>query len=397
MDALRQSSLYYLVALIVSVVGSQFFLYTSYGEPFVAGQSTSIVFAFAMIPLVFVLWLMAPFHGLRITRLRAVLILLAGLWLMSVIRTILDNGSLNYTFLITPVLLLAIFIKPPSQRDAARLALITALLLIATMILAQVMDALDVRPFREFIPMRWFPELSGGFRWEGVFGDPNNAGFMAAFLFVYGLSINSRWKWLLVIIGIIVLIHSESRSAILAAVIGALTLLFLQPKARLAIRSKWIFRIALITAALLMVAAVIALDPSLNGRISIWSAIFDLWQTNYLFGIGSPGFENAANSGAIPWGNSDGHSILFDTLVRIGILPFLIVTFLIILSIQMSWDCRKFDAGQSFAILITFLSGALTYTVVGWAYFGVQILPWLISLLLANGTLTETTGKLKRV
>lgn len=386
---LRKSNLYYLLALIISVIGTQFLLYFGYGEPFIAGQSIAIAFSFMMLPVVLLLWLIAPFQDLKFTKFRVAILLFLGLWALSIVRVFIDEDSVNYTFLITPIFLLALFIKPPSQEEAKRLALITASLFVVTIILAQILDMINVRPFREFIPLRWFPDVFSGYRWEGIFGDPNNAGFIAAFLFVYGLSIKTRWKWSLVIIGALVLGLSESRSAILAALIGSLTLLLLRTNIRFASRAKWFLYGILITAVVISLLTVIALDPSLNGRVPIWSAVIDLWSTNYIFGIGSNGLENGAISGDIPWGNSDGHSIIIDTLVRLGIIPFFVVTSLVVISVLMCWEIRRIDKGQSFSVLITFLIGALTYTVVGWSYFGVQMIPWLIALILANGASTR--------
>ncbi len=390
MSTLRDSNISYLAALVLTVIGSQLFLYSGYGEPVLAGQSLAIVFTFLMVPVVFLLWLMAPVRDMRITKFRIMLVLFAALWVTSVLRTFNDDGSLNYTFLTVPLFLAMVYVKSPSQREAEKITLIAALLLAATMFAAQIMDMLNFRPFRESIAMRWIPELAGEFRWEGMFGDPNNSGFIAAFLYVYGLTIRSRWKWPLIVIGVVVLVLSESRSAVLAAIIGSLTLLALQPGVRSLFSSKWTYSGALLAISSLLVVTVLAIDPTFNGRIPIWSASIDLLRTNLLLGIGSPGFESAAKSGAIPWGNSDGHSILIDTLVRLGLLPFILVILLMGLSLWLCWEIKEWDKGKSFAILITFLAGALTYTLVGWSYLGVQTLPWLLALFLANGIATKS-------
>jgi O-antigen ligase len=111
--------------------------------------------------------------------------------------------------------------------------------------------------------------------------------------------------------------------------------------------------------------------------------------SNFINGIGSAGFENAGESGEIPGGNFDGHSILIDTLVRFGFISFLAVVLMLIMSILLCWDAKSLDGSRSFAVLVTFLAGALTYTIIGWSYFGVQLIPWLIALFLANGAISE--------
>jgi hypothetical protein len=384
--SIRNSNVPYLTAFVFTVIGLQFLTYSGYGEPFFKGQSSGIVFHFLMVPVISLLWLMAPVRDIRITKFRIILVLFAALWMISILKTFSDDGAVNYTFLTVPLFLAMIYVKPPSQREAAKIALISALLFTATIFAAQIMDTLNFRPFRYLILMRWLPDWVGGFRWEGMFGDPNNSGFIAAFLFVYGLSFRGRWKWPLIVVGVLVLFVSESRSGIVGAVIGSLTLLALQPRFRALFSSKWTYGGVLFATVSLLALIVLRMDPTFNGRVGIWSASIDLLRGDLLFGIGTPGFESGAKSGAIAYGNLDGHSIVIDTLVRFGLISGLLVVLLISLSLWLCWGIKERDKGASFAILITFLAGALTYSLGGWSYLSVQQLPWLLALFLANGS-----------
>jgi O-antigen ligase len=383
--SIRNSNVPYLTAFVFTVIGTQFLTYSGYGEPFFKGQSLGIVFHFLMVPVISLLWLMAPVRDIRITKFRIILVLFAALWVISILKTFSDDGAVNYTFLTVPLFLTLVYVKPPSRREAEKITLISALFFTTTIFAAQIMDMLNFRPFRYSIPVRWLPDLVGGFRWEGMFGDPNNAGFIAAFIFVYGLIVRSRWKWPLIVVGVVVLFVSESRSGIVGAVIGSLTLLALQPRVRGLFSSKWTYGGVMFATASLLAVIVLRVDPTFNGRVGIWSASIDLLRSNLLFGIGTPGFESAAESGAIAYGNSDGHSIVIDTLVRFGLVSFLLVLLLIGLSLWLCWGIKGRDKGASFAILTTFLAGALTYTMGRWSYLSVQELPWLLALFLANG------------
>ena len=389
MRSIRNSNVPYLTVLVFTVVGSRFFTYSGYGEPFFKGQSLGIVFHFLVVPVIFLLWLMAPVRDIRITKFRIILILFAALWVISILKTFSDDGAVNYTFLTVPLFLALVYMKPPSQKEAEKIMLTSALLFVATMFAAQILDMLGFRPFRDEIPMRWIPELVVGFRWEGMFGDANNSAFIAAFLFVYGLSVRGQWKWPLIVVGLTVLVVSESRSGIVAAICGSLTLLALQPRFRALFSSKWTYGGVLFATVSLITVTVLRIDPTFNGRVEVWSSSIDLLRGNLLFGIGTPGFESGAKSGAIAYGNLDGHSIVIDTLVRFGLISFLLVILLISLSLWLCWENRERDNGASFAILITFLAGALTYTF-GWSYLGVQQLPWLLALFLANSIATKS-------
>ena len=385
----RPLSPFWLLSILsIGFIGSSFLQYIFHGASFFRGQSAAIWFTFLFFGISIVLWFFTRRESALSTLGYSLLALLLMLWLISIGHDIAEGGGFNWTAFLTPLMLLMIWSKPPARHTSLRFADFYALTLIATMAVVHILSITGLHPYREEILTRWFPRIPGitnGFRWEGMFGDPNLGGYVGAFLLTYGLT-RSGWKfWLISLFGLFPLVLSESRAAWLAAVLGVV----LAALGRLLGKRQTakVRRITILSGSIAVVipfAIFLILDPTMNGRTPIWEASFKLLSKNPIFGIGNSGYSDAAVNGDIPWGNTDSHNLIIDSLVRNGIVAGLLaLAVLVVISITVI-RVFKIDKGQSTTIWFTFFVGTMTYSVVGWIYIGVQAMPLVISVLFAE-------------
>jgi len=386
---LRISALPYLTLLAVSMIGGQFLQYTFRSAPLFKAQSAGIIFVLAVAAMSLVAWLvLAPRR--RMTALPLLIVIgMIILWLIATLRIASQDGAFNYTALVTPVFLMMLAFKPPSFGEAIRFGDLVSIALSVSIVTTQMLDVLGLRANRADIVSRWdlpVPGIDSAVRWEGMFTDPNYAGFIGAFLIVFGLF---RWKpWLtpwLTVCGALVVYTSESRSTLVALSVGLATLVAIKgyEHAKRYVIPQWLFLLAAIALITLPLATAVAIDPSLNGRVPIWSSVIGLAGEDPILGVGSDGMLEAAQTSIIPWGNVDGHSVVFDALARNGAISAALVLTVLIGVTVLSLRAHPVDAGLSLGVFVTFLVGALTYTVTTWQYPTVQVLPLLVALLIS--------------
>lgn len=395
---LTSSASPYLFLLALTIIFGQFFFYSFEERILFKGQSVGILFVLFMTLLTFTVWLLFRPTSRMQRGPAVVLIATALLWLIVTLRIVSQNGAFNYTAFATPVIVLMLILKPPNFRESIRFGDTVALLFSLSIVTTQVLDLAGWRDSREDIVTRWSTSIfgiTGPFRWEGMFSDPNLAGFIGAFLFIYGLSRRPNWlRVSMPVMGTLVIVASESRSAYVAASAGLITIFILRSNNWKNLPRWSAIAIGLASLFALFVF-IITIDPTLNGRVPIWRASFLLVPEEPLIGIGSDGFRTAAQESLIPWGNVDAHSIVFDPLVRNGIVAGAVALLILAASAVLTFRARTTDFGLSLSVFVTFLAGGLTYTVTSWQYPTVQILPLLTSLLIAasSESVSKSRGK----
>ena len=395
-STLRMSAVPYLALLLIGVIGGQFLTYTFRSEPLWKAQSTGILFTLAFGAASFICWIiLTPRSPMQ----RLPLLIIFGLtllWCIATLRVVSQEGAFNYTALVTPTALLMLAFKPPEFKEALWFGDATVVGLSLSVVATQALDITGVRTNRADIMSRWdlpIDSLDPIFRWEGMFTDPNYAGFIGAFLLIYGLF---RWKFRLslwsTLCGSLVVFASESRSAFLAVTVGLSTFLIMKSTQvlRRSLIPRWLIVLTAAICLALPAFALVRFDPSLNGRVPIWHAVIRLTSENIFFGVGSDRIIEASQSALIPGANLDGHSVILDTLVRNG-MPAGITVVLVLIGVSLL--CLRNhprDSGLSFGVFATFCTGALTYTVTTWQYPTVQILPLLAAVLIASPPLENT-------
>lgn len=391
----RLDPIWYLGLIATAVIGSNFLHYAYRAAPFAKGQEISIWFMYALVGISFLLWIFSRSESKFTRNTHLVFSGLLALWAISICHDISEGGGFNWTAFLTPAVLILIWVKPPGRESAVRLTYFYASFLAFTIVLVHILDITGWRPYRADIVTRWLPMIPGltqGIRWEGMFGDPNLGGYVGAFLITYGLT-RSRWQmWLFASLGFLAVVLSESRAAWLAAIVGALLALVGKTLARRASGQSGKLTItAGIVSVVIPIVAFLILDPTMNGRTTIWGASFRLFEQDPVTGIGNAGYALAAAVGDMPSGNIDSHNIVVDSLVRNGVFAGVLALLVVLLISITSFQAFPSDRGQSAAIWFSFLVGAMTYTVVGWIYMDVQVMPLLLATILAD-TAISTRG-----
>lgn len=387
---LRSSATPYLTLLIISIVGGQLLQYAYRAEPIFKAQSASILFVLGTAVMTVVLWSVLMIRRRMVGLPLLVIAGMIALWSFATLRIVSQDGAFNYTALFTPAVLFMLALKPPDSREAIRFGDTTAVALAISVATTQLLDLFGLRDNRTDIVSRWgipIPGFDTSVRWEGMFSDPNFAGFVGAFLCTYGLF---RWHrristWAAPL-GVLIVVVSESRSAIAATCVGLATFLVLRGRrlvARLSVPN-WILMFG--AGLLFTIPAILSLvvDPTLNGRIPIWRSMIELAAESPLIGVGSDRILEASQEAIIPWGNLDGHSVVLDPLARNGVVAGAIALLVLAGVALLSIRAIPRDLGLSFGVFATFLLGAMTYTVTTWQYPTVQLLPLLTALLIAS-------------
>ena len=377
----------YLLVLFTGIVIAQFLDYLFRSQPWVFGQPPAVLVMLVTVAVSVLLWLLTTAQcrmtGLPLTVFLGMLVL----WVAVIINFRLDNVAFTYAAITTPIILLMIIVKPPDSKEAWRLADFTFAMIGILSLLAQTLDWMGLREARTTIYSRWslpLTDLDLGYRWEGFFGDPNNAGLMGAILVIYGLHRSGWLRGGLSLAGALIVLFSESRTSLVALAAGVLVTVLTSRTYRELNLAPWITAlIAFATAASAVVLALTS-DPSLNGRAQIWEAYLTLWQEAPTFGIGPIGLGSAISNGEIPWDTIDGHSVLIDSLTRHGVLVAMLIVAILLGALAQAWRAKNSDAGTSLSIIAAWLIGALTYTLTEWLYINVLIVPLILALLLAQ-------------
>lgn len=382
------SSFLYLAVIITGIVLGQFLDYVTYLTPYLMGQSLGLLFQLASTIVALVFWIQVKNSGTQFGLGRKIFVIMMALWVAATIHARLDQASFNYSALSTPIILLMIVSKPPSRRDAWRLADFTFVLLAILAMLTQLLDFLNLRNARDAFDTRLnVPLLDIGlrFRWEGYFGDPNYAGLIGAALAVYGLYRFGLIRVLLVIVGSVIVVSSDSRTAVAALIVGLIVSALVHPRARKRLRQSTAIQVVAGMTIFVGVLAAVGLDPSLNGRVQIWMIFLEHFRSEPLAGVGWSGIGLVASTADASWKqvNLDGHSVLIDALARHGVFAGLLVSLVLVMSLRLVWRARVLDDGVSLSVFVVWLTGALTYTVTMWQNLTVLMVPFMVSLLVA--------------
>lgn len=190
------------------------------------------------------------------------------------------------------------------------------------------------------------------YRFQGIFSNPNTLGMIAAMTIPLGWALYRRSRPYLLLLGVgpaaVALVLSESRTALLAVLLGAAWLVVRQGVSRMV-------RLATAGAALLAGAYAFGLLPFVanwawvrelaerftvadgadftSNRLSTWQAAIDLWQTRPAFGFGYASgfqlFDQVRHDGIVDVGVNLVHNSHLQWLLELGVAglaPLLLLT-----------------------------------------------------------------------
>ncbi|MDO9484482.1 MAG: hypothetical protein Q7K25_00250 [Actinomycetota bacterium] len=341
-------------------------------------QTLGIVLALALTLVCVLLWLPYRAQG-RLPRIVVwTMLAIIAAWLIQILRIQADGALFNVSTFCLPALLILLLLKPPSPADIriAGLALFYAVAIIALISL----------------PLGIFGVMPNGFegadngvcrlaalcdlvnnlnRWSGPFGSVNYAAPMGAALIVYGAVQRRHHAWILVSTGVLVMVLSQGRTALFAAVAGlAVVVLFSQRVSqwpnRRAIRVGSV--LGLLFAGLMYM---LLFDPSLNGRVGIWEDLLRLWRTEPWTGLGSSGItanvEQAQGVGMA----LHAHSVVLDQLIRWGPGQALLTIAILVLIVIAAARALPTAGRGPVAVAVTVVVAGLVETMHDWTYWSI--------------------------
>jgi len=233
-------------------------------------------------------------------------------------------------------------------------------------------------------------------RWGGPFGSVNYAAPIGGLLVVVGLT-SKRWmRILLILVGSLILLLSQGRSAVVALMAAALTLVLWGPRFQ-RFRHRNLLRVfILLTVVTAIVGYIFGVAPSLNGRTSIWGDFTSLFSANPIFGVGTTGVidfvvENESQPGFVP--HTHAHSVILDGATRYG-LVFIVLTLAIYALATTSAIRALPDLGPGpLALAVFVIFSGLAETTHSWFYWSTYLAVLTYVALVSSSATQEDRSK----
>jgi len=368
-------------------------------EPLFKGQSVSIWISLLSAPVLILLaFLERPaVSWALLTKIFLSTLLLA--WLYQFLLLVIRQEAYNYSTFLFPITLVLLLWKPLSPGKIRFAANTLAYSIVALVIAYLVLAYLGYIDPREEFPRRlpFLPDSPfGPWRWEGPFGNVNFSGPIGAYLAVYGLFTPARSKWLFSLVGLTILIASESRGALFAAFVGFILWLVSRFEGDARKVRRRVMTWLLCLAPLAAIAFLLVKDPTLNGRTVIWREYLDLAVNDPLWGGGNSGIDVALDSAQISVFATHGHSLLVQSLAVNGLVSLLLLLMLLICAIRLGLSAAQKGNWIGLALVVVFILCNLYEDLTSFGYMDVQVLPLVVGVLLsANPTLRIRTENLK--
>lgn len=346
------------------------------------GHDLGVVLALMAGLLVLFLWLLyrTPLRWSPLTYSVLGLVLLA--WAYQVIRTQLDDSLFNLTAFLLPLVLIGILLKPASREDSATAMLTLSYSILVISALSLILGSFDLMPDGfsasdsgyQRLPILGLMGIES--RWGGPFGSVNLASPAGGLLVVFGLSLRGWHRAVVATGGMCLLMLGGSRTAMAACIAACLVLLLWSSlvsrlKARVAVR----FGVAALFV-LVGLAVVLWRDPTLNGRVPIWTEFAPLAITKPLYGVGESGIRGFLSTRAEEPGvilHDHAHSVLMDIFLRYG--GVLVVLTLAIYLLALAVAVGRLRSGEvgPLAVLVFVVVAGLAETIHSWNYWSIYV------------------------
>lgn len=318
----------YFTTFLIGVVASIFLVDVATQEPFFKGQSLSITVSLVIGLIGVIQWLFFKSKVRRNKYTSAFLISFLAFWGYLYIRALTDHTGYNYTILLVPLLLLMLLFKPLSREEVVASADIFAWAIVVMIVIAECVAILTGYRGLGSLLLRipFLPEMVGGDnRWVGPFLNPNYAGPVGTYLFVYGLSRTRLTRLILTLVGLMMVILSGSRSAIFGLTAGLAVYFVWSTGGKLAGISKKNRIISVLVLGCVLILGSTLADPTFNGRVPIWGQYLEWFRSHPLQGMGTVQIDNLIASGSYGSWLVHAHNILLDQAGRYGLVGVLLL------------------------------------------------------------------------
>ena len=385
-NRLKQLSEHYLLVtlsgLVLAILANFFWPLT----PVFKGQGAEI-----LIPLVFlvvgvVFWIAYSTNLTWPKNTKIFLGLVIVYWFYARILDSIQNDAVNYTAFILPIVIGMIYLKPITTRTTFFTLDGLSFLIIAISIVAQIAVKLDLVAPRTEFPHRlpFFSMLGFDSRWEGVFGNVNYSGPVGAFLLVYGVGRGKLRGVVIAVAGLVFLLASESRGAMVAAFIGCLIIVVFQPtwgRWKLSLPVRLSIGSVLILVPLL--ASVVS-DPTGNGRLTVWKDFLSVWPKEPIFGVGGQQIDSYLQQGELSFFSTHGHNVLIQSLVTQGVIGFILIISIAVTAFAITANRAHKGLSLGLALLTTMIVCNLYEDLFDGNYLSTTYLAMILAVILAG-------------
>ena len=389
---------HYLAVLAVVILGMRWAQYLWPTSPTLKGQVVAIWLMYVGFVLVGLAWLLNSQRSSAAPLLRWFLGLLGLSWvgLMTISRV--HSDSYNYTAYLVPVIILLIWLKPPTSRQAwtaMGAAGWSIVVMLVTTRLLEMLGVLQVRDVPDWIDRfdrdrYWLPlsDVMGiDGRWPGPFGHNGHTAMAGALLIVIAVAQWRRFSSpVFVVVGVFTLLLINGRASIGAAFVGIAIMVLFSRQAFLARIPTWLRLTAVAGGVLVLALALLQGAAGFTGRNSIWPAFFELWQTSPVIGVGTTGIEESTGL-TLQFGHA--HNLYLDVLTRQGFLGFTLVLAMLSLGTYIAFRAAVRGSAGPLAIVAAYLVLNLTEPRNDWIHPSVTGLIFLLSVLVASACVTE--------
>ena len=400
LQSCQERAIYLWVALATPPI-AQFAHHLDPVTPVFKAQAAGVIVGLMGLSVAIILWI--PFRRSTPwpTLSRWALALILVTWTYATVLTQLDGSTFNLTTFSVPVVIAMALLKPPSYRDVVGASLLFAYALIASAAASLMLGSAGMAPdgfASSSSGNSRIPILSSLFgittRWEGPFGNVNYTGPIGAFLIVFGASSKSWTRAILMASGGCILVLSQSRSALLALVLGlAVLVAYSTPLRRLGRAA--LLRFAIFSSVILSAGTyILFVDPNLDGRSEIWRNYLGLWWGSPWLGVGGSGITHYVidNNGDDRLNHVHGHSVFIDTLARDGVLMLALFVAALICTAIVAFRAAQIGQPAGLALFAFMVVAGLAETVFSITYLSVNLVPLFIALFLSSSALAAREG-----
>ena len=356
--------------------------------------------------------------AVRLGRLQQVFLgCVLAVWILTMALSIVRSPIPLPSALLTGLLVVLVWAKPPSTRSAGRALDVLAWSLVLAAILTVAAEAsglvdswyaqLDLSDLLAFerssywLPLADVVGIDG--RWAGPFIHPNRAGPVGGLLLVLALRRRGWDSWVFAITGLVMLALTASRTSQLAALAGVVLVLCLPwvlRAPRVAAPSRGIMAVALVGVVALLLAPVwlapAVLGPgasdgnayvssamTLTGRTTLWPVYVELWQASPWTGLGASGIFEAIYSGILPGWGSHAHNTYLDALTRNGVVAFVLVLAVVVVAALATLGDARRGRPIGLAIVGLLVVAGLGHTTIEWRYPEVPLVALILVVLMS--------------
>ena len=365
------------------------------------GQLPGVWVGFIISAIGFGLWVLYDGGERRSKYLLAFMALLILTWFTAWLLARYHSDAFTYAFILFPLMLIAIALKPPTARAAYQVIMWTAWFLTITFVVVLLLERvgliagvdvgealLSFEKENYWLPLAGLLGIEG--RWAGPLGHNAMTANAAAMVLIIGVAHKSRGRWFLIATAVFVLVATASRTSQIAAVagIGIMLLTSSWLSKRRLLRNAAIT--AIVIAAITVTLVLVRQSPNLTGRTGMWRYAIATWQERPLFGVGSSGRLEPGPAGSEAWNM---HNLVLEALLKGGLFMALMVVAVLLLAM---WIVLRASPNEFRPLAIGMLA---TYMVIGmvqsdqwWLEVSLPLVWLLLAVLLATTSRASLTA-----